>query len=344
VGVHDIKTLKIKLRPGSDAKYNSPWNIAVDFEVNMDFSPVEITSMLKEYSEEQKIKLDISFFAENLFYYTSGYPFLVSHLCKIIDEKILPGKKRKEWGPEDLPRAIQLSFMGENTNFQVLVKNLENNPGLYDLVFKIIMNEREFSYNLRNPIIYIGIIYGILKRERGRTRIHNRLYEQVIYDYMSSKLETSAGFELAPISSTYIDMDGTLDIEKVISKFQEFVKENYSRKESGFIEKNGRLLFLAFLKPIINGEGFDFKEVRISEEKRLDIVVTFGSKKYIVELKIWRGEAYHREGILQLCDYLDRQGENIGYLLIYDLRKERARAGQRERIVERGKEILAFWV
>lgn len=31
------------------------------------------------------------------------------------------------------------------------------------------------------------------------------------------------------------------------------------------------LLFLAFIKPIINGTGFDFKEVQISEEKRLDI-------------------------------------------------------------------------
>lgn len=35
-----------------------------------------------------------------------------------------------------------------------------------------------------------------------------------------------------------------------------------------FIEHHGRLLFLAFIKPIINGTGFDFKEVKVSEEKR----------------------------------------------------------------------------
>ncbi len=26
-GVHDIKTLKLKLRPDKEQKYNSPWNI-----------------------------------------------------------------------------------------------------------------------------------------------------------------------------------------------------------------------------------------------------------------------------------------------------------------------------
>ena len=53
--------------------FNSPWNIAVDFEVDMEFSTEEITSMLEEYRKEQNIKIDIPIFAEYLFYFTSGY-------------------------------------------------------------------------------------------------------------------------------------------------------------------------------------------------------------------------------------------------------------------------------
>jgi len=346
VGVHDVKSLKIKLRPESEAMYNSPWNIAVDFDVEMDFSPGEITSMLEAYTKEQKIKMDIPFFAGNLFYFTSGYPFLVSHLCKIIDEKILPGKKEKEWKPENLVWAVQLALMRDNSNFQTLVKNLENNPGLYELVFKIIMNEREFSHNLDNPLIRFGSMYGILRCERdgGRTTIHNRIYEQRIYNYMTSRMETSRDMKFDHVGSSYIEKDGSLNIEKIIVKFQEFMKAQYSEKDKNFLERNGRLLFLAFIKPIINGRGFDFKETQISEEKRLDVVITFENKKYIIELKIWRGETYHQEGIRRLCDYLDRQNEKLGYLLIYDLRKEKAQAGHREKIESSGKEILAFWV
>jgi hypothetical protein len=343
-GVHDIKTLKDKIRPDSEKKFNSPWNIAVDFEVDLALSPKEIAPMLEQYANERKIKIDIPFFADNLFYFTSGYPFLVSLLCKIIDEKILPVKKKKEWQPDDLVNAVQIAFMQDNTNFESLVKNLENNPELYELVFKIIMNEKGFSYNRRNPIINLGTLYGILKEEQGRTRIHNRLYEQLIYDYMSSKLETSGRIEYSTVSSSYIRADNTLDIEKIIRKFQEFIKEQYSTKDTPFLERNGRLLFLAFIKPIINGRGFDFKEVEVSEEKRLDIVITFENQKYIVELKIWRGETYHQEGIRQLCDYLDRQNQRQGYLLIYDLRKETGKQGAWEKIEKQGKEIYAAWV
>lgn len=59
------------------------------------------------------------------------------------------------------------------------------------------------------------------------------------------------------------------------------MKEQYSSKDADFLEHHGRLLFLAFIKPIINGIGFDFKEVQISEEKRLDLVITYNNFKYI---------------------------------------------------------------
>ncbi|MGD2085823.1 MAG: AAA family ATPase [Candidatus Aminicenantes bacterium] len=343
-GVHDVKSLKAKIRSDAEQKYNSPWNIAVDFEVDMALFPNEITPMLEEYAEERKVIIDIPFFADNLFYFTSGYPFLVSLLCKIFDEKILPGKKKKEWEQGDLVKAVQIALMQDNTNFDSLIKNLENNPDLYEFVFNIIMDEKEFSYNRRNPVIHQGTIYGILKEKQEKTRIHNRLYEQLIYDYMSSKLETSGGIKYSTISSSYIREDNTLDIEKIIRKFQEFIKEQYSTKDTPFLERNGRLLFLAFIKPIINGRGFDFKEVEVSEEKRLDIVITFENQKYIVELKVWRGETYHQEGIRQLCDYLDRQNQTSGYLVIYDLRKEMGKQGVWEKIEKQGKEIYAAWV
>jgi len=344
-GVHDVKSLKIKYRKDSEAKFNSPWNIAVDFKVNLSFSANEIRSMLEDYSKEEQVTLDIPFFAERLFYLTSGYPFLVSQLCKIIHEELLPVKENNgEWQPEDLEKAVQILLKNKNTNFDSLIQNLENNPDLYELVFDIMMNGAEYSFNADNPMILFGEIYGILKEVNDKTKIHNRVYEQRIYNYMASKLETSGKAKFNGISAKYLDKTGGLDIKKVFLEFQGFMKENYSPKDREFLERNGRLLFLAFIRPIINGRGFDFKEVQVSEEKRLDIVVTLDNKKYIIELKIWRGEAYHREGILQLCGYLDVQNETAGYLLIYDLRKESGLIGKNELIEADGKTIFAAWV
>ena len=72
---------------------------------------------------------------------------------------------------------------------------------MYDLVFQVIMNGVEFSYNPRNPIIQAGETYGVLRKEDNKVCVHNRLYEQLIYDYMSSKLETSGAMGSAVIET-----------------------------------------------------------------------------------------------------------------------------------------------
>ena len=51
-GVYDIKNLKLKLRPDEEHQYNSPWNIAADFDVDMSFSAGQIEVMLKEYETD----------------------------------------------------------------------------------------------------------------------------------------------------------------------------------------------------------------------------------------------------------------------------------------------------
>jgi hypothetical protein len=45
-----------------------------------------------------------------------------------------------------------------------------------------------------------------------------------------------------------------------------------------------------------------------------------------------------------LCDYLEQQNQEQGYLLIYDLRKEMGKMGHFEKITRNNKEIFAAWV
>ena len=134
-----------------------------------------------------------------------------------------------------------------------------------------------------------------LKKAKMDLVISNKIFEEIIYSYMISKIRTAAkNMSLYNIKSNFIKENGELNIEKVLTRFQQFMKEQYSSKDEEFLEHHGRLLFLAFIKPIINGVGFDFKEVQISEEKRLDLVITYNNFKYIIEMKIWRGAQISR--------------------------------------------------
>ncbi|MBE6058144.1 AAA family ATPase, partial [Clostridium sp.] len=128
-GVHDVKTLKLKIRSDEEHKYNSPWNIASDFDVEMSFSIDEIKTMLDDYVGNKKVDLNKEYFAEKLYFYTSGYPFLVSKLCKIIDEKIMDENELK-WEKNYLELAVKELLNESNTNFDSLIKNIENNKEL----------------------------------------------------------------------------------------------------------------------------------------------------------------------------------------------------------------------
>jgi hypothetical protein len=185
-GLHDIKSLKLKLRPDAEQKYNSPWNIAAEFTVDMNLHVREIIPMLEEYARDKQVALDPLLIANRLFYYTSGYPFLVSKLCKIIDEQILPTRMNLSCAEEDVDVAASMAVNETNTNFQSLIKNLEHYPDLYNLVYKKLIDLEYQSYSIHDPTVASGLMYGILKNGQGIS-IHNRIYEEVIYGYMISK-------------------------------------------------------------------------------------------------------------------------------------------------------------
>ena len=58
-GVYDIKNLKLKIRPEAEHQYNSPWNIAANFDVEMAFNVSDVEGMLQEYESDHHTGMDI---------------------------------------------------------------------------------------------------------------------------------------------------------------------------------------------------------------------------------------------------------------------------------------------
>ena len=342
-GLYDVKTLKTKIRPDSDAKYNSPWNIAADFNVVMELQPNEIVPMLEDFAQERHVSMDFQAVADALFYYTSGYPFLVSALCKIFDETILPTKTERNWTVFDVETVADKLIKSErsNTNFDSLIKNLENNPELYDLIYRMVIENEIVPYNIHAPLISMALQHGIVRNGQG-LNIHNRIYREVIVNYMTVKAITERKSLNIETSEPYILANNALDMRKVLLKFQELMQLEYSKKDGGFIERHGRLVFLAFLKPIINGKGYAFKEPEISEERRMDIAISFFQHKYVVELKIWRGKTAHDKGLKQLGNYLDRQQLPEGFLVIFE--QTAIKSWKKGWLRVNGKRVFGVWV
>lgn len=180
VGVHDIKNLKLKLRSEDQAFLNSPWNIAAEFKIDMSLSTDEIKTMLQEYEADHHTGMDLSAVAERIYYYTAGYPFLVSDICKVIDDEALP------WSRESVDEAKKIITRSSNTLFDDVIKNITNNKKFDELLRRILYAGEEVTYQFNNPEIELGAMYGILKEEDHTAVVSNIIFKTIITDYYIS--------------------------------------------------------------------------------------------------------------------------------------------------------------
>jgi hypothetical protein len=129
-------------------------------------------------------------------------------------------------------------------------------------------------------------------------------------------------------------------MELCLRKFAEHYAEIFNDRDIKFIETHGRLLFLSYLKPLINGAGHYHIESQLTDFRRMDIVVNYGRDEFIIELKIWKGKQKEQEAYEQLCGYLNSKRADTGYLLTFDFRQKENKKSKAEWIEIDGKRIF----
>ncbi len=322
--VYDIKNLRLKMRPASEHLYNSPWNIAADFNVDMNFCIKDIAGMLDEYNKDNHIKMDVLSIAKDIFDYTFGYPFLVSRICKIMDE-ILPKRNfNPVWTHEGVIEAIKELLLESNTLFDDMIKKLNDFPELKKMLYSMLFQGEKFLYNADSFICNIGLMFGFLKNSEGMIALSNRIFETRLYNlFLSEDLITSKIYKSALLDKNQFIKNKELDMERILMKFTEAFTEIYSDEDDSFLEENGRRFFLLYLKPIINGIGNYYIEARTRNMRRTDIIIDYLGKQYVCELKIWHGKEYHERGEKQLIDYLNYYHLKKGYMLSFNFNKKK---------------------
>lgn len=329
-GVYDIKNMKLKIRQDTEQKYNSPWNIAADFMVDMSFSVSDIAGMLAEYEKDICVGMDILNIAKLLYDYTSGYPYLVSRLCKILDEYIQGRESFPElssvWTREGIVEAVKILLTESNTLFDDMVKKLYDFPELRQALYRILFQGERIPYNIDNHAIHLGIMFGFVKLEEGAVQIANRIFETRIYNlFISEEVLSSDIYKAASADKdrNRFIRDGKLDMEQVLERFVESFTDIYSDADETFVEENGRRFFLLYLKPIINGVGNFYVEARTRGMRRTDVVIDYRGQQIVCELKIWHGKEYNKRGEEQLLDYLDAYHLTTGYMLSFNFHKNK---------------------
>ena len=336
-GVTDIKHLRSKIRPEEAHKVNSPWNIAADFNIDMSLSEDGIKGMLDEYEADHQTGMDTAAIAKSIRAYTNGYPFLVSRICQLIDTVMVPERFEtltKAWTSAGIDEAVKLILNENNTLFQSLTKNLNNYPELKASIRSILMEGTRLSYNVQQDAIVQMQMYGLIRNENGAVRISNRIFETMLYNLFLSdeELKSNVFYREGDRSRNIFVEDGKLNVRLILSRFIDTYHQVYGPLEERFKEKDGRELFLLYLKPIINGTGNYYIEAQTRDQRRTDVIIDYLGRQYIIELKIWRGERYNAEGEKQIGEYLDYFGLSTGYMLSFNFNKKKGTGVQQVHI------------
>ena len=295
----------------------------------MSFSQSEIAGMLREYEADYHTGMKIDDISEMLYQYTSGYPFLVSRLCQILDENIGTStgeaSKKKVWTKDGFHAAVRILLAEKNTLFESLSEKLSRYPELNDMLQSLLFTGKAIAYNYYEPSISVATMFGFVKNDHGVLAIANRIFETWLYNlYLStSEMQKQQIYSDALMDKNQFLVNGHLNMRMILERFVVHFHDLYGNSTEKFIEQEARKYFLLYLRPIINGTGNYYIEAETREQKRTDVIVDYRGEQYIIEMKIWRGQEYNARGEKQLSEYLDSYHVNQGYLISFNFNQKK---------------------
>ena len=327
-GVTDIKHLRAKIRPEDQHKVNSPWNIATDFDIDMSLSSYGIKGMLDEYEQDHRTGMNTKELADYIRKYTNGYPFLVSRICQIIDTKLAStvfNSLEEAWTIYGIDEAVKYILQENNTLFDSVMGKLINMPELKMKLRNILMKGETVAFLPDDEQQKLLCMYGFIYNNHNTISVSNQIFEMRLYNYYIGESRENDDLKQLAASgkSIFISNEGLLDMEKIM---EHFIKEHnriHGNDSEQFLEKEGRERFLTYLSPIINGTGTYSIEEQTRDQKRMDIVIHYLGRRYVIELKIWHGAKYNENGEKQVIDYLDYFGLSTGYMLSFSFNKKK---------------------
>ena len=340
-GVTDVKHLKAKIRPEDDIRFNSPWNIAADFNIDMSLSEAGIKGMLDEYEADHHTGMDTAALAACIVKYTSGYPYLVSRICQLIDTKFVPNKfasLSEAWTENGVDEAVKYILAdGKDSLFESIMGKLKNYPTLVPQLRDILMKGDVITWKPDDAEQKQLHMYGFIRQNNNTVAIANRVFEMRLYQYFLGETTKNDAFRRDALRNKpiFINDDHTLNMPLILDHFVKTQRIIHKGEEEHFLENEGRERFLTYIAPIVNGTGTFSIEEQTRDQLRMDVVIHYMGHRYIVELKIWHGQRYHEDGEKQIKEYLDRFGLTTGYMVSFNVSQNKEPGVQRVIIGEK---------
>jgi hypothetical protein len=327
-GVRDVRDYRI-FSTYQDAFITggSAFNIKAESLRLGNFDQAEVEQLLRQHTQESGQVFEPKAL-ELVWSFTQGQPWLVNALAYEVCFKMKEGRNRANpITAAMLTEAREQLILRRETHLDQLVDKLKE--ARVQRVISPMLQGANLERAVGQDDIQYVIDLGLVSRTSQGLQIANPIYQEVIPRELS--FITQLNFESLEQPAWYIAADGQLDMDKLLSNFQQFFREHSGSwvERFDYKEAGPQLLLQAFLQRIVNGGGRVEREYGLGRG-RTDLLLVWphagGEQRVVIELKLRYGplDKTLAEGLAQTWEYIDRNGAEAGHLVIFDRDEQRS--------------------
>jgi hypothetical protein len=316
VGLRDVRDFKVRVRPESESLGTaSPFNIKTRSLSLRNFTASEVAELLEQHTRETTQAFEPEAVQE-IFGQTQGQPWLVNALASQLTtsyDALVPDRTVAVTRDKVL-EAREILIERRDTHLDSLVDKLREDR-VRRAIEPILVGALAVGSTYDEDFTYVRDL-GLVAVRDGQRVIANPIYQEIIPRVLTHQVQTAIPDQPA----WFVAADGTLDLRKLIDGFIQFWRRHGEVLLRGmpYQEAAPHLAFMAYLQRITNAGGRIDREFAIGTG-RADLVVEYGGRLDVIELKILRGKYTLPDGLAQVTRYAQRLGRDVGYLVIFDL-------------------------
>ncbi len=315
IGMRNLREYKSRYRTTATTGSVSPFNIITKSLTIKNFSHENIIDLYNQHTEETGQIFELSAI-EKVFYFTSGQPWLVNAIARECVVELLKNDYTKSITADLVEEAVKNIIIRRDVHIDSLIERLKDER-VMRIMQSVILGEN-IVFDFANDDALYCLDLGLINITDGELKPANRIYQEVII----RSLNYSTQFMLQSHFKPIWIVDNKIDMNGLLQRFQEFWRENSQIwiQQIYYTEAAPHLILQAFLQRVINGGGTILREYALGR-MRMDICVIYENIKYPIEIKLYYGAKTRKEGLQQLATYMDTLNEKLGWLVIFDRRK-----------------------
>ena len=316
----------------------SPFNIADQVRLPP-FSLKNIRDLYAQYTDETNQAFSEEA-VKRVYEETAGQPWLVNRIATILTVNIKP-ETIDPITEEDVNKAVDLLLYEDNSHFD----NITEKAKTYKETFiEVVFNGVDYIPGDEEQSLLMT--HGLIKTEGKKAIVSNPIYKKRFLKtfFRESKATTDTSLK------GYYTPEGFLNMEAILLDFEEYIIQigvNAFYTSGKPYEKTGQFLLTAWLYQFVEGGKGELRYEAPTGLGRMDILLTYGGRKYIIETKINRTTIERTLGksVDQLCGkYLLTEKTETGYVVIFDPKTRVGEVCDPQRHTKEGKEIVSFIV